>query len=64
MNATHKKALDTVDHTIVHKQMEFTVLPMHDSSSMAFYDKKLDWNKLEYKHKDEEDDYMVLNDQK
>lgn len=63
MNATSKKALDTANHTIVHKNMEFTVLPIQDSLSMPYYDKKLDWNKLEYNNKDEQDDYMVLNGQ-
>ncbi|CEP10638.1 hypothetical protein [Parasitella parasitica] len=63
MNATSKKALNTADHTIVHKDLEFTVLPMQDVLSMPFYNKKLDWNKLDYKKKEEEDDYMIFNSQ-
>ncbi|KAL7315983.1 hypothetical protein PS15m_005137 [Mucor circinelloides] len=63
MGATSKKALDSADHTVVHKHMEYTVLPMQDASAMLLYDKKLDWNKLEYVNKDEQDDYMVLNSQ-
>ncbi|GAN09039.1 hypothetical protein MAM1_0239c08561 [Mucor ambiguus] len=63
MGATSKKALDSADHTVVHTHMEYTVLPMQDSSSMQLYDKKLNWNKLEYRNKDEQDDYMVLDSQ-
>ncbi|KAI8637290.1 hypothetical protein BD408DRAFT_486337 [Parasitella parasitica] len=63
MNATGKKALSTADHTVIHKDLEFTVLPMQDVLSMPFYDKKLNWNKLEYKKKDEKDDYMVFGGQ-
>lgn len=63
MGATSKKALDSADHTVVHKHMEYTVLPMQDASAMLLYDKKLDWNKLDYVNKDEQDDYMVLNSQ-
>ncbi|KAG1078618.1 hypothetical protein G6F42_024180 [Rhizopus arrhizus] len=63
MGTTSKKALDSADHTIVHKYMEYTVLPMQDASAMPLYDKKLDWNKLEYVNKDEQDDYVVLNSQ-
>ncbi|KAL9547354.1 hypothetical protein MBANPS3_006213 [Mucor bainieri] len=63
MGATSKKALDSADHTIVHKHMEYTVLPLHDSSAMPLYDKKMNWNKLEYSDKDVQDDYMVLDNQ-
>lgn len=63
MGATRKKALDSADHTIVHKHMEYTVLPMQDSSAMSFYDKKLNWNKLEYRNKEQQDDYVVLGSQ-
>ncbi|KAK4515062.1 uncharacterized protein ATC70_002672 [Mucor velutinosus] len=63
MGATSKAALDSADHTIVHKHMEYTVLPMQDASSMPLYDKKLNWNRLEYRNKDEQDDYVVLDSQ-
>ncbi|KAI8094511.1 mitochondrial inner-membrane-bound regulator-domain-containing protein [Thamnidium elegans] len=35
------------DHTITHTNAEYTVLPFHDPSSMSFYDRKLNWNRLE-----------------
>ncbi|KAG2197508.1 hypothetical protein INT47_007117, partial [Mucor saturninus] len=38
---------DLSNKTVVHDNAEFTVLPLHDPTSMTFYDKKLNWSRLE-----------------
>lgn len=41
------------NHIITHTNTEYTVLPFHDQNSMTFYDRKLNWNRLETnKHDD------------
>ncbi|KAI9339833.1 hypothetical protein BD770DRAFT_330843 [Pilaira anomala] len=41
------------DHIITHTNAEYTALPFHDQTSMTFYDRKLNWNRLETnKHDD------------
>ncbi|KAI9269703.1 mitochondrial inner-membrane-bound regulator-domain-containing protein [Helicostylum pulchrum] len=59
------------NHTITHTNVEYTVLPFHDPSSMSFYDRKLNWNRLEtnkydskFKLADSEQEIETLQDVK
>jgi hypothetical protein len=57
---TNKK--DTT--TLVSNNAEFTVLPFHDSTSMSLYNRKLDWNRLQSKNSnnEEEQGFKVLKE--
>ncbi|KAI8047346.1 mitochondrial inner-membrane-bound regulator-domain-containing protein [Gilbertella persicaria] len=63
INATDKQPLDKADHTVVHNNASYTLLPLYDSASIPFYDRGFYWKRLKNNTVDTQKNYQVLNGQ-